>query len=265
MPKAARWPEVTTDVAVGQMRAFEFDAIAGDWAIHCHKSHHTMNAMGHEMPNMIGVDMRGVAEKINRLIPDYMAMGDRGMADMGAMEMPLPDNTLPMMTGTGPFGPIEMGGMFSVIKVRDGSRPGDYTRPGLVSASSRDRGARIRRPDAAACIDSRSGRCRAGAAFRSQASSSAALSRRVRCAAPRGALSAHVTGARHRPRVPARRAPHRRAPHRRASPGGRHTAMGSRRRQSRTVPTTAAAVEAANTAILAAANSSAPGKALAAM
>ena len=25
-----------------------------------------------------------------------------------------------MMTGTGPFGPIEMGGMFTVLKIRDG-------------------------------------------------------------------------------------------------------------------------------------------------
>ena len=119
-----------TDVAVGQMRAFEFDAAAGDWAIHCHKSHHTMNAMGHGLPNMIGVDHRGVAERITKLVPDYMVMGDKGMADMGSMEMPLPDNTLPMMTGTGPYGPLEMGGMFSVIKVRDDVKPGSYADPG---------------------------------------------------------------------------------------------------------------------------------------
>lgn len=131
VPKAARWPEVTTDVAVGQMRAFEFNAVAGDWAIHCHKSHHTMNAMGHGLPNMIGVDHRGVAERITKLVPDYMVMGERGMADMGAMEMPLPDNTLPMMTGTGPYGPMEMGGMFSVVKVRDDVKPGDYRDPGF--------------------------------------------------------------------------------------------------------------------------------------
>jgi hypothetical protein len=130
VPKAARWPEVTTDVGVGQMRAIEFDAVAGDWAIHCHKSHHTMNAMGHGLPNMIGVDQRGVAERITRLIPDYMVMGDKGMADMGAMEMPLPDNTLPMMTGTGPFGAMEMGGMFSVVKVRDDQPRGSYKDPG---------------------------------------------------------------------------------------------------------------------------------------
>src|SRR5882672_10587080 len=109
VPKSARWPEVTTDIAVGQMRAFEFDAVAGDWAIHCHKSHHTMNAMGHNVPTMIGVDHKGVAEKIAKLVPDYMAMGEKGMADMATMEMPIPENTLPMMTGTGPFGAIEMG------------------------------------------------------------------------------------------------------------------------------------------------------------
>jgi len=34
------------------------------------------------------------------------------------------------MTGTGPFGPIEMGGMFSVVKVREGLAPNDYRDPG---------------------------------------------------------------------------------------------------------------------------------------
>jgi FtsP/CotA-like multicopper oxidase with cupredoxin domain len=131
VPKSAQWPEVSIDVAVGQMRAFEFVAdVPGDWAIHCHKSHHTMNPMGHKVPTMIGVDHRGVAEKIMKLVPDYMVMGERGMADMGEMEMPLPDNTLPMMTGRGPFGPLEMGGMFSVVKVRDGLARNDYKDPG---------------------------------------------------------------------------------------------------------------------------------------
>jgi len=131
VPRSARWPEVTTDVAVGQMRAIEFDATdPGDWAFHCHKSHHTMNPMGHAVPNMIGVDHRGVVEKIMRLVPEYMVMGERGMADMGEMEMPLPDNTLPMMTGTGPFGAIEMGGMFTTVKIRQGLARNDYKDPG---------------------------------------------------------------------------------------------------------------------------------------
>jgi hypothetical protein len=119
------------DVPVGAIRAFEFVADnPGDWAFHCHKSHHVMNAMGHNVPTMIGVDHRGVVERINKLIPDYMLMGERGMADMGAMEMPLPDNTLPMMTGSGPFGAMEMGGMFTVVKVRDGIARNDYKDPG---------------------------------------------------------------------------------------------------------------------------------------
>jgi hypothetical protein len=130
-PKGSRWPEVTADVAVGQMRQIEFIANEpGDWAFHCHKSHHTMNAMGHDVPTMIGVEYRGLAKQITKLIPDYMVMGERGMADMAEMEMPIPDNTIPMMTGEGPFGSVEMGGMFSVVKVRKEQKPGDYANPG---------------------------------------------------------------------------------------------------------------------------------------
>lgn len=135
VPKTARWPEVTTDVAVGQMRAVEFRAVAGDWAFHCHKSHHTMNAMGHKLPTMIGVPQQEITEKIRKLVPDYMAMGSRGMADMSDMAMmPLPDNTLPMMSGEGPFGALEMGGMFTVLKVRDEQAKDDYCDPGWYSS-----------------------------------------------------------------------------------------------------------------------------------
>ncbi len=130
IPKSARWPEVTTDIAVGQMRAIEFDATEpGDWAFHCHKSHHTMNAMGHNVPNMVGVDQREISKNISQLIPDYMVMGDAG-GSMDGMEMPIPDNTLPMMTGQGPFGGIEMGGMFTVVKIREGLARNDYKDPG---------------------------------------------------------------------------------------------------------------------------------------
>jgi manganese oxidase len=130
-PRSARWQEVTTDVGVGQMRQVEFVAEAeGDWAFHCHKSHHTMNAMGHDVPTMIGVDHRGLVKKMQKIVPDYMVMGERGRADMGEMEMPLPDNTLPMMTGRGPFGTAEMGGMFTLVKVRRDQKPGDYSDPG---------------------------------------------------------------------------------------------------------------------------------------
>lgn len=135
VPPSARWPEVTTDIAVGQMRAIEFIADEpGDWAFHCHKSHHTMNPMGHDVPTMLGVKQDDLVKKISKLVPDYMAMGETGMSEMSdmaaMMDMPLPENTLPMMTGTGQYGAIEMGGMFTTLKVRDGLARNDYKDPG---------------------------------------------------------------------------------------------------------------------------------------
>ena len=135
VPPTARWPEVTTDVAVGQMRAIEFVADnPGDWAFHCHKSHHTMNPMGHQVPTLLGVKQSDLVGKISNLVPDYMAMGETGMAEMtemkAMMDMPLPENTLPMMTGTGQYGAIDMGGMFTTVKVREGLARNDYKDPG---------------------------------------------------------------------------------------------------------------------------------------
>jgi len=130
IPPSARGPEVTTDVPVGAVRVFEYVAEdPGDWAIHCHKSHHTMNAMGHNLRTFIGLQKRDLVPA-RKLVPDMMPMGTAGMAEMGKMEMPMPENTLPMMTGFGQFGPMEMGGMFSVVKVREGLSADDYSDPG---------------------------------------------------------------------------------------------------------------------------------------
>jgi hypothetical protein len=122
-------------VPVGNIRVGEFIAdYPGDWALHCHKSHHTMNAMGHDIPNMIGVPHKDLARRIRNLVPGYMAMGETGMAEhavhtaMG--HMTLPENTLPMMMGEGQFGPVEMGGMFTTMKIRDGLGRNDYDDPG---------------------------------------------------------------------------------------------------------------------------------------
>lgn len=136
-----RWPEsqwrkeTTEIVGVGQTRDIEFDAVPGDWAFHCHFSHHTMNAMGHDVPNPLGVDQSPVAMGIMSRIPGFMAMGQNGMAEHQehSMHMQGPENTLPMMMGEGPFGNLEMGGMFTVVKIRetldgDGD-PGWYENP----------------------------------------------------------------------------------------------------------------------------------------
>ena len=83
---------------------------------------------------MLGVKQSDLVGKINNLVPKYMAMGETGMAEMsemkGMMDMPLPENTLPMMTGTGQYGAIDMGGMFTTLKVRDGLARNDYKDPG---------------------------------------------------------------------------------------------------------------------------------------
>jgi hypothetical protein len=130
VPESAQWPESTVDVPVGTIRAFDMVADnPGDWAFHCHKTHHAMNAMGHNLKNFIGVQKHDVARQIRKLVPDYMPMGSDGMAAMGEMEMPMPDNTLPMMTGFGQFGPIEMGGMFTLMKIREGLAANDYKDP----------------------------------------------------------------------------------------------------------------------------------------
>ena len=57
-------------------------------------------------------------------------MGERGMKGMTEMEMPLPDDTAPVMAGQGPSGAVGMGGMFRVVKVRANQKPGDHSDPG---------------------------------------------------------------------------------------------------------------------------------------
>ncbi|HWW29221.1 MAG TPA: copper oxidase [Steroidobacteraceae bacterium] len=129
----SRWPEVTTDIAVGQMRAIEFTAAApGDWAFHCHKSHHTMNGMSHTVPNPVGAAQDALAKQIAALVPGYMSMG--GAMNNMHMNMPLPENTLPMMMGPGPHGDIDMGGMFTVMKIRKELAHDDYRDPGWYEA-----------------------------------------------------------------------------------------------------------------------------------
>jgi hypothetical protein len=118
--------------------------------MHCHKNHHTMNQMDHTVPNLTGVDQSGVEEKVRALLPGYMAMGQSGMGDM--MDMGHPRNTLPMMTGDGQFGSVDMGGMFTVVKVREGltsyADPGFYKNPpGTVAHKVADEAGKKTQPE----------------------------------------------------------------------------------------------------------------------
>ncbi|HEY2589901.1 MAG TPA: multicopper oxidase domain-containing protein, partial [Tepidisphaeraceae bacterium] len=140
IPESARSSANTVLVPVGSTRAIEFVADnPGDWAMHCHMTHHVMNQMGHGVPNMVGVKPGDLDKNVGKLLPAYMTMGANGMGDMGEMQMEVPKNSIPMLMGKGQFGVIDMGGMFTVVKVREHltgyDDPGDYAfPPGSVAA-----------------------------------------------------------------------------------------------------------------------------------
>jgi FtsP/CotA-like multicopper oxidase with cupredoxin domain len=139
---SAQWPETTVLVPVGSTRDIELVANApGDWPLHCHMTHHVMNQMGHNIPNMLGVQPGNLDQDVRQLVPGYMTMGEHGMGNMGEMRMPVPENSIPMRGGPGPFGYIDMGGLFTILKVRehlDGNGdPGWYAHPpGTVAAKA---------------------------------------------------------------------------------------------------------------------------------
>lgn len=169
-PQALWRPEVTEIVGVGQTRDLEFVADnPGDWSLHCHMAHHTMNAMGHGIANPVGVDESGIEERLRAQLPGYSSMGSAGMyeherhAAMGHMQGP--ENTLPMLTGQGPFGPLGMGGMFTVVKIRDrlhgSADPGWYDRKDVPRArrvAAAGEGAPVRPSGSAASAPRGSGR-----------------------------------------------------------------------------------------------------------
>jgi len=134
IPTSAQWPESTVLVPTGSTRDIEFvsDA-AGDWPLHCHMTHHVMNQMGHGVPNMIGVKSGSLDKNVGSLVPGYMTMGQEGMGSMGEMSMAVPPNSIPMVGGHGPYGYITMGGMFTLLKVRE--HLDGYDDPGFYKAA----------------------------------------------------------------------------------------------------------------------------------
>lgn len=148
---SAQYSEVTVSVAPGETRDIEFVADnPGDWAFHCHKPHHTMNQMQHDLPNLTGINKEDLEQRIKQYFPYFMGlMNINGMSDMFEMygsnkvemeeKMSFPKNLSPI-GNPGPFGVIELGGMFTILKVREGLTsyvdPGWYKHPeGTVAES----------------------------------------------------------------------------------------------------------------------------------
>ncbi len=134
LPPSAQWRETTVLVPVGATRDAELLADApGDWAMHCHFTHHVMNQMGHGGHNVLGMERGDFDKRMRKVVPGYMTMGHDGMAAMATMRMKVPDNSIPMYGTEGKYDYIDMGGMFTVLKVRDGlssyEDPGWYEQP----------------------------------------------------------------------------------------------------------------------------------------
>jgi FtsP/CotA-like multicopper oxidase with cupredoxin domain len=121
VPRDRQQKKVTTLVGVGETRDIEFDAVhPGDWAFHCHMTHHIMNQMGHDFPNMVGFNRKGFDREMKDLVPKYMTMGATGIRDMTKTGMAIPKNSVPMITADGGFNAaISLGVMAGVLKVRD--------------------------------------------------------------------------------------------------------------------------------------------------
>jgi FtsP/CotA-like multicopper oxidase with cupredoxin domain len=140
VPESARYSMNSILVPVGSTRAVELIADnPGDWPMHCHMTHHVMNQMGHNMPNMVGADGDAIDKAVQPVLKSYMTMGTSGMN--GDMQMASPKNSIGMLMGKGQFGTIDMGGMFTLLKVREqiigNDDPGDYQfPPGTVATSA---------------------------------------------------------------------------------------------------------------------------------
>jgi FtsP/CotA-like multicopper oxidase with cupredoxin domain len=147
LPITAQWPETTVLVPVGGTRDVEFIADApGDWAMHCHMTHHMMNQMSHGMTNPVGMKKpKKLDERVQKVVPDYSTMGDTGMGEHPLhveKGMPVPANSIPMKGLPGPHDYITMGGMFTILKVREDLKsykkdPGWYQHPaGTMSVAA---------------------------------------------------------------------------------------------------------------------------------
>jgi hypothetical protein len=143
IPGSAQYPETTVLLPVGSTRVIEFvPEEPGDWAVHCHMTHHVMMQMAHGLSPMVGADTRALDRRMSRVMPEYMTMGTTGMGGMGEMPMPVPPNSLPMRGGKGPFSYIDMGGMFTILKVREDPSAADrgawYAHPAGTVAGPAD-------------------------------------------------------------------------------------------------------------------------------
>ena len=154
IPTSAQHADTTVLVPTSATRTIEFVADnPGDWAMHCHMTHHVMTQMGHDLDLLIGADRDALREAIAPALPGTMVMGTDGMGDhgmhIGMGHMAVPENSTPMVGARGPMGYITMGGMFTILKVRGSvdentgdswyeEKPENQARPATITELTRD-------------------------------------------------------------------------------------------------------------------------------
>lgn len=123
-------------VPTGSARVIEFIADnPGDWIFHCHMTHHMMNQMGHDLPNMLGVHLnKELFDKIADLIPGFIPLEGAHHSRI------IPKNCISMLSYEGQFGQTMIGGMSNLLRVRANLKtyddPGPYQFPSEQSALS---------------------------------------------------------------------------------------------------------------------------------
>lgn len=123
LPYESQVDEISVEVPCGAAREVEFSAdYLGDWPLQSCNGHQVVNNMTHELPNLIGVDQSTINAQLRAIIPDS--------------KQGLPN--IPTSTMEGPIGPIKCGGMFTLLKVREGitsyTDPGWYKQPSMSGA-----------------------------------------------------------------------------------------------------------------------------------
>jgi hypothetical protein len=103
-------------------------------------THHVMNQMGHQIPNMIGVKPGDLDRRVRKFLPGYMTMGEAGMAEMGDDGNEGAAQFRSHGGSSGPHDYITMGGMYTNIKIRE--KIEDYN---VDPAGIKDRRGRWRR------------------------------------------------------------------------------------------------------------------------
>ena len=132
---SAQWPETTVLVPTGSTRTIELIADnPGDWAMHCHMTHHVMTQMGHDIDNLVGVDVSQFDKAVAKHVSKFGELQEEAMSvDLDAEDPTIPRNSVPMLSGLGPHGFITMGGMVTTLKIREelegDEDPGDYAPP----------------------------------------------------------------------------------------------------------------------------------------